>query len=158
TVLASPDRTATDPVLVDMLTAPNLQDLNARAALHFLDVSPPTDARPFFFNQLRFTHPTEVYFALREWRDGKVLDSGSGWNGNLIAVATLFLVIFLSAVIVAYVVVMPTRSAVRQVNRQLALIGSGYFLLIGFGFMFVEIGLIQRISVFLGHPIYALGI
>lgn len=48
TVLASPDRPATDPVIVD---TPNLQDLNARAALHFLDVSPPTDARPFFFNQ-----------------------------------------------------------------------------------------------------------
>jgi hypothetical protein len=158
TVLASPDRAATDPVLVDMLTAPNLQDLNARAALHFLDVSPPTDARPFFFNQLRFTHPGELYFALREWRDGKLLDSGSGWSGNLIAVATLFLVIFMSAVVVAYVVVLPTQSAVRHVDRQLALIGSGYFLLIGFGFMFVEIGLIQRFSVFLGHPVYALSI
>ena len=28
-----------------------------------------------------------------------------------------------------------------------------YFLLIGLGFMFIEIGLIQRISVFMGHPI-----
>ena len=44
TVLASPDRPATDPVILDMLTAQNLQDLNARAARHFLDVSPPTDA------------------------------------------------------------------------------------------------------------------
>jgi hypothetical protein len=40
----------------------------------------------------------------------------------------------------------------------LALLGSGYFLLIGLGFMFAEIGLIQRISVFLGHPVYALSI
>jgi hypothetical protein len=158
TVLASPDRPATDPVIVDMLTAQNLQDLNARAALHFLDVSPPTDSRPFFFNQLRFTHPSDIYFALREWREGKTLDSGSGWNGNLIAVGTLFLVILLSAIVVIVVVVLPTRSAVRQVDRRLALIGSGYFLLIGFGFMFVEIGLIQRISVFLGHPVYALSI
>ena len=158
TVLASPDRSATDPVILDMLTAPNLQDLNARAALHFLDVSPPTDARPFFFNQLRFTHPSDIYFALREWRDGKALDSGSGWNGNLIAVATLFLVIFLSAIVVVFVVVLPTRSAVRQAERRLALIGSGYFLLIGLGFMFAEIGLIQRVSVFLGHPVYALSI
>jgi hypothetical protein len=158
TVLASPQRPATDAVIVDMLTARNLQDLNARAALHFLDVSPPTDARPFFFNQLRFTHPSDIYFALREWRDGKVLDSGSGWSGNLIAVATLFLVIMLSAIVVVFVVVLPTRSAVRKVDRRLALIGSGYFLLIGLGFMFAEIGLIQRISVFLGHPVYALSI
>ena len=95
---------------------------------------------------------------MREWQDGKLLDTGSGWNGNLIAVATLLLVIFMSAIIVVYVVVLPTQSAVRQVDRQLALIGSGYFLLIGSGVMFVEIGLIQRISVFLGHPVYALSI
>ena len=158
TVIASPDRPATDPVILDMLTAPDLQDLNARAARHFLDVSPPTDARPFFFNQLRFTHPADIYFALREWREGKRVDSGSGWNGNLIAVGTLFLVILLSTIVVVGVVVLPTRAAVRQVDRQLALIGSGYFLLIGLGFMFAEIGLIQRISVFLGHPVYALSI
>ena len=156
TVLASPDRPATDTVIVDMLTAQNLQDLNARAALHFLDVSPPTDSRPFFFNQLRFTHPSDIYFALYEWREGKALGSGSGWNGNLIAVATLFLVILLSAIVVVVVVVLPTLSAVRKVDRRLALVGSGYFLLIGLGFMFVEIGLIQRISV--GHPVYALSI
>jgi hypothetical protein len=30
--------------------------------------------------------------------------------------------------------------------------------LIGAGFMFVEIGLIQRLSVLLGHPVYALGV
>lgn len=158
TVLASPDRPATDAVILDMLTARNLQDLNARAARHFLDVSPPTDARPFFFNQLRFTHPGDILFALREWEEGETLDSGSGWSGNLIAVGTLFLVILLSAIVVVCVVVLPTRSAVRQVDRQLALIGSGYFLLIGLGFMFAEIGLIQRISVFLGHPVHALSI
>jgi hypothetical protein len=33
-----------------------------------------------------------------------------------------------------------------------------YFLLIGLGFMFVEIGLIQRVSIFLGHPTYGLSI
>jgi spermidine synthase len=157
-VLASPQRPATDAVIVDLLAAKDLRDLNARAERHFLDVSPPTDARPFFFNQLRFTSPSDIYFALREWREGKIVDSGSGWSGNLIAVATLFLVILLSAIVVVFVVLLPTRSAVRIVDRRLALIGSGYFLLIGLGFMFAEIGLIQRISVFLGHPVHALGI
>ena len=47
---------------------------------------------------------------------------------------------------------------VRQVDRRLALTGSAYFFLIGLGFMFAEIGMIQRISTFLGHPVYALGI
>lgn len=157
-VLASPERPATDPVIVDMLTAQNLKDLNERAAGHFLDVSPPTDARPFFFNQLRFTQPIELYYALSGWRDGKRVDAGTVWSGNLVAVATLFLVILLSAAVVVGAVVLPTRSAIHTVDRRLAMIASGYFLLIGLGFMFVEIGLIQRISVFLGHPVYALSV
>ena len=158
TVLASPYQPARDPVLADVLSAQDRQDLNARAALQFLDVSPPTDSRPFFFNQLRFTRLSDLLFALLQWRDGEFVDTGSVWNGNLIAVGTLFLVIFLSAIVVTYVVVLPTRSAVRQVDQRLALIGSAYFLLIGLGFMFAEIALIQRISVFLGHPVYALSI
>jgi hypothetical protein len=158
TVLASPNRAATDPVIVDMLSAKSLQDLNERASRHFLDVSPPTDSRPFFFNQLRFTQPSDLFFALRGWRDGRQVDTGSVWSGNLVAVATLFLVILLSAWVVVRIVVLPTRDAVREVERRVALLGSGYFLLIGLGFMFAEIGLIQRISVFLGHPVYALAI
>ena len=35
---------------------------------------------------------------------------------------------------------------------------SAYFLMIGIAFMFVEITLIQRMSLFLGHPIYGLAI
>ena len=34
----------------------------------------------------------------------------------------------------------------------------GYFALIGLGFMFVEIGLLSRLNVFLGHPTLALAV
>ena len=34
----------------------------------------------------------------------------------------------------------------------------GYFLFIGIGFMFIEIPLIQRLILFLGHPVYAFSI
>src|SRR5437588_8500577 len=37
-------------------------------------------------------------------------------------------------------------------------LGPAYSVLIGLGFMFVEIGLIQRLSLFLGHPIYGLAV
>ena len=36
--------------------------------------------------------------------------------------------------------------------------GTAYFALIGMGFMMAEIGLLQRMSVFLGHPTYALSV
>jgi len=44
------------------------------------------------------------------------------------------------------------------VTSRIALLGSLYFVLIGLGFMFVEIGLIQRISIYLGHPVYGMAI
>lgn len=40
----------------------------------------------------------------------------------------------------------------------MATLGTMYFALIGLGFMFVEIGIIQRVSIFLGHPVYGLAI
>jgi hypothetical protein len=159
-VLAAPDLPATDPVLADLLAARSVNDLNERAVRYALDVSPPTDARPFFFNQLRLSHPGDISAMIPSLRGGAGLNSGAGGvtTGNVIAIGTLLLVILLSAVVVVFVILLPARSSVRTVDRRLALIGSAYFLLIGLGFMFVEIGLIQRISVFLGHPIYALSI
>ena len=107
-----------------------------------------------------FGSPTRAtsYFALRRMAGRQVPRFGIRLERQPHRRRTLFLVILLSAIVVVFVVVLPTRSAVRQVDRRLALIGSGYFLLIGLGFMFAEIGLIQRISVFLGHPVYALSI
>jgi hypothetical protein len=159
-VLAGPDRPAADPVLEDLLEAQSLDDLNARAIGHVLDLSAPTDARPFFFNQLRLSHLGDLRNMMQGRQNEKSFTAGAGLvvAGNLIAIGTLFLIIALSAVVVVLVVVLPAWSSVLMVDRELALTGSAYFLLIGLGFMFVEIGLIERISVFLGHPVYALSI
>jgi hypothetical protein len=159
-VLAEPARPIADPVLADLLEARNLEDLNERAVRYYLDVSPPTDARPFFFNQLRLTHLADIYAMVREGRNANSFVVGAGLvaAGNLIAIGTLLLIVVLSAVVVVFVILLPARSSVHTVDRSLAPVGSAYFLLIGLGFMFVEIGLIQRISVFLGHPVYALSI
>jgi hypothetical protein len=40
----------------------------------------------------------------------------------------------------------------------LVVVGSLYFALIGMGFMLAEIALLQRFSVYLGHPIYSLSV
>jgi hypothetical protein len=49
-------------------------------------------------------------------------------------------------------------SAVSDTGWGLAVGGTAYFLLIGIGFMMTEIALVQRMSVFLGHPVYALSV
>jgi hypothetical protein len=55
-------------------------------------------------------------------------------------------------------IVVPLRSALKDVGLAVATRGTLYFALIGAGFMMVEIGLLQRMTVFLGHPIYSLSV
>ncbi|MBL8705960.1 MAG: hypothetical protein JNM30_14000 [Rhodospirillales bacterium] len=159
-LLATPYRPSPVPVIEELLSARNMNDLTRIAAHYPLDVTPPTDSRPFFFNQLRLTHPEDIIAMLREWRSGNELVVGTAFiaSGNLIAIGTLSLIVMLSAGVVLLVVLLPARASVRVVKSRFAIVGSTYFLLIGLGFMFVEIGLIQRISLFLGHPVYALGV
>ncbi len=57
TVLASPIVEPSSDVLRGIMQASDLAALQALPALYHIDVSPPTDDRPFFFNQLRITDP-----------------------------------------------------------------------------------------------------
>ncbi len=79
-------------------------------------------------------------------------------RGNLTATLTLVTLIALSMLIVVVVAVIPASRAIRGSETALALWGSLYFLMIGVAFMFVEISLIQRMSLFLGHPVRGLAI
>jgi hypothetical protein len=56
------------------------------------------------------------------------------------------------------VVIGPAMSSTRRSSANIIVWSSAYFLLIGLAFMFVEISLIQRMSLFLGHPVYSLAI
>ena len=150
TVAARPQGPAASPVLTEILAAGKPEDLNRLQNEYVLDLSPAYDDRPFFFQQLRIGDPQALWSALKS-ADGVV-------HGNFKALATLTLIITLSIVLVFITILVPSISSVRQVHPGVATFGSAYFLLIGFGFMFVEIGLIQRISVYLGHPVYGLAI
>ena len=150
TVAAGPQATAASPVLAEILAARTPENLNRLQNEYDLDLSPAYDDRPFFFQQLRIGDPRALWSALKS-ANGVV-------HGNFKAVATLALIIGLSMLLVFITILVPSVSSIRQVYPGLATFGSAYFLLIGFGFMFVEIGLIQRISVYLGHPVYGLAI
>jgi len=79
-------------------------------------------------------------------------------RGNLEATITLTVVVALSTIIVLITTIVPSLPSIRRATPRLAVFGSVYFAFIGLGFMFVEIGLIQRISIYLGHPIYGMAI
>jgi hypothetical protein len=51
TVLLSPDAAAPSAMLEAIVSAPDRRTLDRTTAGFYLDLTPPTDARPFFFNQ-----------------------------------------------------------------------------------------------------------
>jgi hypothetical protein len=116
-----------------------------------LDLTPPTDARPFFFNQLGFLKLFDPDVFSHFTDTGVVA-------GNLVATLTLVMLILISILLVCAAIIVPLQSTIRKAGWQLAVGGTAYFALIGIGFMMVEISLLQRMSVFLGHPTYALSI
>jgi SAM-dependent methyltransferase len=154
-VLISPNADPASPVLRRIVASGDRAGLDRYTANLRLDLTPSTDERPFFFNQLPLDNPWKtVNLAVAMLAEGK---KGVA-SGNLFATATLVLLFAVSAALVLATIVIPLRPAIRDVGRRLAFGGTVYFFLIGVGFMSTEIGLLQRMSVFLGHPIYALSI
>ena len=151
-LLLSPEDTPTSPILRNIVASSTSADLARYTSSLPLDFSPPTDERPFFFNQLPlYDLRKTVNFALSNRADGIA-------SGNLTATLTLVRAFVTSLLLVIITILYPLQPAIADVGRRLASGGTAYFLLIGAGFMSVEIGLLQRMSVFLGHPIYSLSI
>jgi hypothetical protein len=149
--LLVPGQEAGHPILQRVQGAETLAQLYELSDADVLDYSPPTDSRPFFFNQLRLSDLPAFLLGKHNFGEGVA-------GGNVLANLVLAIIIVVSLATVLATIVVPTLPVLARVPAGLALLGSGYFLLIGVGFMFVEIGLMQRLSIFLGHPVYGLAI
>jgi hypothetical protein len=136
-----------------MVVAKDMTSLNRVAQTTFLDLRVPTDQRPVFFNQLRFT---DIPRATVKLVHGEL--AGGVLRGNLLASITLTVILVIALIAVVCTIVLPLRGVAKTGARQLIVAGTIYFSLIGMGFMFAEISLLQYFGIFLGHPIYALGV
>jgi spermidine synthase len=155
-ILLSPSGLRASPALARIVSARTPDELHRHTSTLELDLTPATDDRPFFFNQLPLHEPVQV---VRRVLAGVYARSGTGVvTGNLYATATLLMLLAVALALVLATIVVPVRPALRDVGVRLVAGGSFYFLLTGVGFMALEIGLLQRMSVFLGHPIYSLSI
>jgi hypothetical protein len=151
TVLLSPDTAAPSAMLEKIVSATDRRTLDQATTGFYLDLTPPTDARPFFFNQLGFATLFDADVFLHFTHTGV-------FTGNLVATLTLAMLVLISVALVGATIIVPLRPTVREAGWQLAVAGTVYFALIGIGFMMVEIALLQRMSIFLGHPVYALSV
>jgi hypothetical protein len=156
-ILLSPRRAARSTTLFRIISAADRKALDTYTSSLAFDLTPPTDDRPFFFNQLPLSRPFQaIAHAQAMLATGP--QGGGVRQGNLVATITLLVLFFISLIFVAAAIVVPLRPALKDVGLEVATRGTLYFALIGAGFMMVEIGLLQRMTVFLGHPIYSLSV
>ncbi len=153
-IVLIPNKPAPDSILGKLISAKNTEELHDISDQEFFDVSPSTDMRPFFFNQARLTQPVEVAkLALKPLEEGHYVSMGQAK-----ATFNLYLIIVFSAIMVALVIILPLLKTVENKTSKFVMSGTLYFMLIGLGFMFMEISLLQALGVFLGHPIYGLSV
>ena len=112
------------------------------------NVGPVDDNAPFFF----FTLKTGYVLKNIAAGTGKGMD----WRINLgVVVLGMLLIISLFAVL-AFLILPLALHGPEPGSRGTAIPGLLYFIAVGFGYILVEISLIQRFVLFLGHPTYAL--
>ncbi|MGC1294461.1 MAG: hypothetical protein WA869_05415 [Alloacidobacterium sp.] len=156
TVLLAPDSPPESGLLRQVTESQDLVALNRALNGSYLDLTVPTDARPFFFNQLRILDIPSLVTVRRRMLDRQVQEGVV--RGNLIASGVLAMILIISLIAVIATILVPLRGAARKCPRRLVITGTLYFSLIGMGFMLAEIALLQYFSVYLGHPIYSLGV
>jgi hypothetical protein len=107
------------------------------------DIRPTTDNRPFFFHTTRLENQFDVAF-------GRTMLFGNGLSAlmTLLGISTALVVLF---------VIGPLALAGRghaRPRRWFAWLV--YFGALGAGFMLIEVSVLQRFVLLLGHPVYSL--
>ena len=121
------------------------------------DVFPPSDDRPFFFHFFKWQQTPQIFQSLgKTWQP-------FGGSGYLVLVILLVLVVILSAVLILLPLLwMRVENGQEQQATRLSRKGQIryllYFALLGLGFLFVEIPLLQRFILYLGQPAYAFAV
>lgn len=114
------------------------------AASYQYNVAPVSDSSPFFFFTLKTAN------AVADLRGTR---GGMDWRVNL-GIVILGMVLLISLVAVLGFLVVPLAFEPHASHPRV--LPLSYFVAVGLGYILVEITLIQRFVLFLGHPTYAL--
>ena len=128
------------PLVSALATGQGMEDERLRGATNF---DAPTDDQPFFFNMVR---PSK-------WMSTGGLDSPLSHQSVVVLMDLLLGVLALALLCIALPLVF-ARVALARADTALLC----FFAAIGMGFMLIEISMLQRLIVFLGHPIYSLSV
>ena len=128
-----------------LITAP---DLETAVTNYPLDISVPTDDRPFFFNFAGYNDLGASEFA-----------ANPSYRSSAEANYALLSVLGISVLFAALFIIGPVTSSQRSIlllSRNWSYLL--YFAALGIGFMMVMVPSIQRLTIYLGSPTYALAV
>jgi hypothetical protein len=134
-------------VFTQMIEAP---DPAALWASFETNVEPTRDNNPFFFNSVRLANL---------WR---VIEGTTGeWQKTNLGTSILFALLGITSVLVLLFIIGPLvlvrgRALAAGVGTKLSYLL--YFACLGAGFIIVEVAMIQKFILFLGHPVYSLAV
>ena len=154
-VLYAPDDPHPGSLLERLLSAPDPRAVYAaEAAL----LEPATDDRPFFNQHVRWSSLSPATF-VDLFRQKGYLAGRMALEDRPVAEVTLVVVLAQSCLVAALCILLPlwraSRGGLAPPSRFRFLT---YFSGLGLGFIFVEIALLQRFSLFLGQPVHTLAV
>jgi hypothetical protein len=113
------------------------------------NIRPATDDRPYFFDFFKWKTLSVMIRSMgRQWL------LFSEW-GYLVLAATLLQAILASAVLILLPLFV-TRSIKSVKHGKAATVC--YFLMLGFAYMFLEMGFIQKMTLLIGHPVFGVAV
>jgi hypothetical protein len=116
------------------------------------NLHPASDDQPYFFHFFKWRTLPEV-LQLRERGGAPLVDAG-----YLILTATLVQAVIASLLLILlpiWIHQRRTRQAKQAIPRSMVM---GYFFILGLAFLFIEIAFIQKLLLFLHHPLYAVAV
>jgi spermidine synthase len=115
-------------------------------ARYKFDIAPASDDRPYFHSFFKWTSAPEL-IAMRSGGGAGLME----W-GELVVAATLAGGLVLAPLLI----LLPLRLALSPRAPPWRVIA--YFSCLGLAFLFIEIAFIQKLTLFLGHPIHAVSV
>jgi hypothetical protein len=113
------------------------------------NIAPTRDNNPFFFNSLRLSNLSRAITGRGEWQKTNL---GTFVLFLLLAITTVLVLLFIVGPLVLTRRRAFTSAAASRMSYLL------YFGCLGAGFIIVEVAMIQKFILFLGHPVYALAV
>jgi len=141
-MLLAPATADSDPVFAAIAEA---EDANSVPIDISVDISPPTDDRPFFFQMVRY----------KDIFNSSLYGQSAYLTQPVLALFSLAIVMLVLTALCIVLPLMVTTSR-RMLEGMTPFVV--FFCAIGLGFLLLEIAQLQRLTIFLGHPTYALSV